>query len=60
MNARYEVRTSTDRVGAPCDLVDIIAMVDSEHEEPLRALEVGEEHEIPQVGAPHWFVVRTS
>jgi len=44
--------------GMPCDLADVLPYVDSEHALPLRALAIGDEHEIPQVGSPSLFVTR--
>jgi hypothetical protein len=44
--------------GAPCDLEEILGHVGSEHTPPLLVLAVGEEHEIPQVGCPSFFIVR--
>lgn len=50
--------------GRPADQVDlerdVIRHVDADHAEPLRALKVGEEYEIGQVGMPPIFVKRIS
>jgi hypothetical protein len=58
--SRYILTTSADSHPLDCELDILIPSVDADHAEPLRALEIGEEHEIPQLGAPHLFVRRVS
>jgi hypothetical protein len=42
------------------DMEAIIRRVDADHAEPLRALEIGDDYEIPQSGAPPIYIVRVS
>lgn len=58
--ARYVLTTSADSHELPCELGELLSRIDYCHAEPLRALEVGEEHEIPQFGMPNLFVKRVS
>ena len=59
--SRHALRWTDRRDATPVDLeADVIRRVDADHAEPLRALEVGEEYEIQQMGAPTLVIKRTS
>lgn len=61
MSPRYTLRTLGRRAGTTVDIErDVIARVDPDHADTIRAMQPGDEYEIPQVGCPAWYVLRVS